>query len=184
MVLGVRLQVLGELPDTCCVKRDLDLGRSRVPVCPLVLRDQLAFDFVLYCQTQQGSIRGSLCRAFCSWTPPGCPDCPGLLLGGRSDSPDYPAFALVARSDSPDYPAFALVARSDSPDYPALTFGARSVRPDYPTCSTLPSDRGSAPARHFLGPSTTIAWACPNEWCLAGMSLTRLSARAMAPAPG
>src|SRR5947207_6051065 len=59
MVLGVRLQVLRELPYASCGQRDLDFGGSRVPVCATVFRDQLAFDFVLYCQTQQGSIRGA-----------------------------------------------------------------------------------------------------------------------------
>src|SRR5690242_3370302 len=58
MVLGVRLQVLGELPDASGGQRDLDLGGTGVLVCALVLRDQLAFDFVLYCQTQRWSIRG------------------------------------------------------------------------------------------------------------------------------
>src|SRR5437773_2324966 len=103
MVLGVRLQVLGELPDACGGKRDLDLGRTRVPFRALVLRDQLAFDFVLYCQTQQGSIRGD----------------------------------------------------------------------NYLTYSTLPSERGSAPARHFPGPSMTIAWAWPGSTCAWSASAAR-----------
>ena len=109
MVFGVRLQVLGELPDSRGVKRNLDLGGARVPLSAPVFRDQLAFDFVLYCQTQQGSIRGD----------------------------------------------------------------------NYLTYSTLPSERGSAPARHFPGPSIKIACACPSEWCLAGINLTRRSARAI-----
>src|SRR5262245_4574922 len=60
MVLGVRLQVLGELPDASGGQRDLDLGAARVLLCALVFRDQLAFDFVLYCQTRLATIRGSL----------------------------------------------------------------------------------------------------------------------------
>ena len=51
MVLGVRLQVLGELPDAGGRKRDLNLGGTRVLLTALVLRDQLAFDFRLFCQT-------------------------------------------------------------------------------------------------------------------------------------
>ena len=58
MVLGVRLQVLGELPDSCGGKRDLDLRRSCVLFCSLVFRDQLALDFCLYCQTR-GKYTGS-----------------------------------------------------------------------------------------------------------------------------
>ena len=53
MVLGVHLEVLGELPDACRGKRDLDLRRSCVLFCSLVLRDQLAFDFCLCCQTRR-----------------------------------------------------------------------------------------------------------------------------------
>src|SRR5438477_12839101 len=45
MVFGVRLQVLGELPDAGGGQRDLDFGGTRVLVSALVLRDQLAFDF-------------------------------------------------------------------------------------------------------------------------------------------
>jgi hypothetical protein len=60
VVLGVRLQVLGELPDTCGVKRDLDLGRTRVPLSAPVFRDQLAFDCVLYCQTRWEVYEGCL----------------------------------------------------------------------------------------------------------------------------
>src|ERR1700716_3638495 len=51
MVLGVRLQVLGELPDPSVGKRDLDFRRSRVLLSASVLRDQLAFDFRSCCQT-------------------------------------------------------------------------------------------------------------------------------------
>src|SRR5579864_13376 len=46
----MRLQVLGELPDARGEKRNLDLGRTRVLVGAFVLRDELAFDFSLYCQ--------------------------------------------------------------------------------------------------------------------------------------
>src|SRR6266480_3505993 len=69
MVFGVRLQVLGELPDSRGGQRDLDFGGSRVLVAALVLRDQLAFDFVLYCQTQFAIIRGD--RSPPSGWPPG-----------------------------------------------------------------------------------------------------------------
>src|SRR5579864_5952816 len=46
----MRLQVLGQIPDARREKRDLDLGRTRVLVGAFVLRDELAFDFSLYCQ--------------------------------------------------------------------------------------------------------------------------------------
>ena len=52
MVFGMRLQVLGELPDARGRERDLDLGGARVLVRASVLRDQLAFDFSLDCQTE------------------------------------------------------------------------------------------------------------------------------------
>src|SRR6202521_325312 len=52
MVFGVRLQVLGELPDARGGERDLDFGGPRVFVGASVLGDQLAFDFRLYCQTE------------------------------------------------------------------------------------------------------------------------------------
>src|SRR2546429_8447359 len=58
VVFGVRLQVLGELLDARVRKGDLHFGGTRVLVRATVFRDQLALDFVLYCQTQQGSIRG------------------------------------------------------------------------------------------------------------------------------
>jgi len=51
VVLGVRLQVLGELPDAGGGKRDLDFGGTRVLLSASVFRDQLAFDFRLFCQT-------------------------------------------------------------------------------------------------------------------------------------
>ncbi len=51
MVLGVRLQMLRELPNAGGRKRDLDLGGTRVLLTALVFRDQLAFDFRLSCQT-------------------------------------------------------------------------------------------------------------------------------------
>src|SRR5207248_9312722 len=53
VVLGMRLQVLGELPYAGGGQRDLHFGRSRVLVRAPVFRDQLAFDFVLYCQTRR-----------------------------------------------------------------------------------------------------------------------------------
>src|SRR5207302_8866870 len=52
MVLGVRLQVLGELPDARRRERDLDFGRARVLLSSPVLGDQLALDFCLFCQTE------------------------------------------------------------------------------------------------------------------------------------
>src|SRR5260370_39106426 len=52
MVLGVRLQVLGELPDARRRERDLDLGRARVLLSPPVLGDHFALDFSLFCQTE------------------------------------------------------------------------------------------------------------------------------------
>ena len=52
VVLGMRLQVLGELPDAGGRQRDLDLGGTRVLVSALKLRDQLALDLCLYCQTK------------------------------------------------------------------------------------------------------------------------------------
>ena len=58
MVFGVRLQVLRELPDASVRQRDLNFWGSCVPFSALVVRDQLALDFVLYCQTRLASIRG------------------------------------------------------------------------------------------------------------------------------
>src|SRR6267378_6822437 len=52
MVLGVRLQVLGELPDARRRERDLDFGRARVLLSSPVIGDQLALDFSLFCQTE------------------------------------------------------------------------------------------------------------------------------------
>src|SRR5690348_3026870 len=52
------------------------------------------------------------------------------------------------------------------------------------TVSTLPSERGSAPARHRPGPSTTIACACPSWLYFAGTRRTVLSARDISAAPG
>src|SRR6266851_8658908 len=115
MVLGVRLQVLGELPDARRRERDLDLGRARVLLSPPVLGDHFALDFSLFCQTEAKLYRPS---------------------GNHR----------------------------------------------YGTISTLPSERGSAPARHAAGPSITIAWAWPRLWCPAGISSTfrpeRLRSRA------
>src|SRR5712692_4344320 len=53
MVLGVRLEVLGELPDARRRERDLDLGRARVLVSSPVLGDHFALDFSLFCQTEE-----------------------------------------------------------------------------------------------------------------------------------
>src|SRR4029077_13664508 len=53
VVLGVRFQVLGQLPDARGRERDLDFGRSGVLLPAPVLGDQLAFDFSLYCQTDR-----------------------------------------------------------------------------------------------------------------------------------
>src|SRR6059036_482698 len=64
MVLGVRFQVLSELPDASGRQRDLDLGGTGVLVCAPVFRDQPAFDFVLYCQTRLASIRGARRSSF------------------------------------------------------------------------------------------------------------------------
>jgi hypothetical protein len=64
MVLGVHFQVLGELPDARGGERDLDLGRARVLVAAPVLRDQLAFDFCLCCQTECGLYRAQLRARF------------------------------------------------------------------------------------------------------------------------
>ena len=58
MVFGVRLQVLGELPDASGRQRDLNFGGTCVPISAPVIRDQLALDFFLYCQTRLASIRG------------------------------------------------------------------------------------------------------------------------------
>src|SRR2546428_5006722 len=52
MVLGVRLQVLGELPDARRRERDLDFGGARVLLSSPVIGDQLALDFSLFCQTE------------------------------------------------------------------------------------------------------------------------------------
>src|SRR5438270_9257962 len=117
VVLGVRLQVLRELPDPGRGQRDLDFGRTRVRVTAPVVRDQLALDFFLDCQTRLASIRGARGRrSEAGWSGPS---------GGS--------------------------------------------RPQL-TSTTLPSERGSAPARHRPGPSITIACAWPNEWCFAGIS--------------
>src|ERR1700730_10571016 len=51
VVLLVRLQVLSELPDALREDRDLNLGRARIRVMELVLRNQLSFDFGVDCQT-------------------------------------------------------------------------------------------------------------------------------------
>ena len=107
MVLGVRLQVLGELPDASVGQGDLNFGGSSVPVSAPVVRDQLAFDFFLYCQTRLASIREAHITVR--------PDNLWLWLAKSVDRPDYRAY------------------------------------------STDPSDLGSAPARQFTGPSTTIA---------------------------
>src|SRR3989442_7685221 len=103
MVLGVRLEVLGELPDARRRERDLDLGRTRVLLSSPVLGDHFALDFSLFCQTEEELYR---------------------LFDDRL----------------------------------------------FHTISTLPSERGSAPARHAPGPSMTIAWAWPRLWCPAGIS--------------
>src|SRR5216683_6353919 len=103
MVLGVRLQVLGELPDARRRERDLDLGRARVLVSSPVLGDHFALDFSLFCQTEEELYR---------------------LFDDRL----------------------------------------------FHTISTLPSERGSAPARQAPGPSMTIAWAWPRLWCPGGIS--------------
>src|SRR5947208_8669847 len=131
VVLGVRLQVLGELPDPCGVKRDLDLGRSRVLVCAPVVRDQLAFDFVLDCQTRWPVYGGA---------------CPGRFRRQHARG--------VFDANMPV-----------SPDYPGLASTSSPDSPDYPTCSTEPSERGSAPGRQALSPSITIACPWPNEGC-------------------
>src|ERR1700694_819887 len=60
MVLGVRLQLLGELPDASIRKRDLDLGGTRVLISASVLRDQLAFDFRSCCQTAEEYTSGAI----------------------------------------------------------------------------------------------------------------------------
>ena len=52
VVFGVRLQVLSELSNARGRKRYLDFRGPRVPLSALVIRDQLAFDAVLYCQTR------------------------------------------------------------------------------------------------------------------------------------
>src|SRR5260370_17014810 len=96
MVLGVRLQVLGELPDARRRERDLDLGRARVLLSPPVLGDHFALDFSLFCQTEAKLYRPS---------------------GNHR----------------------------------------------YGTISTLPSERGSAPARHAAGPSIPIPWPWPRR---------------------
>ena len=64
VVLGMRLQVLGELPDASVRQRDLNFRRACVPLSALVILDQLAFDFFLYCQTRLASIRGVAQRAY------------------------------------------------------------------------------------------------------------------------
>src|ERR1700730_4047714 len=51
VVLLVRLQVLSELPDALREDRDLNLGRARIRVMELVLRNQLSFYFGVDCQT-------------------------------------------------------------------------------------------------------------------------------------
>src|SRR5690349_17266715 len=64
VVFGVRLQVLGELPDAGSRQRNLNFGGTRVPISAPVIRDQLALDFFLYCQTQRASIRGHTAAPF------------------------------------------------------------------------------------------------------------------------
>ena len=51
VVLGVRLQVLCELPDARRRECYLDLGGTGVLLSSPVLGDQLASDFRLFCQT-------------------------------------------------------------------------------------------------------------------------------------
>src|ERR1700736_3762081 len=53
MVLGVRLQVLRQLPDARRRERDLDFGRTRVLLSSPVLGDHFALDFSLFCQTEE-----------------------------------------------------------------------------------------------------------------------------------
>jgi hypothetical protein len=91
VVFGVRFQVLGELPDASGRQRDLYFGGTSVPFTAPVIRDQLALDFFLYCQTRLASIRGDGRRLF------------------FSDRPDYPRFPRLVRPDSRDYPAISRI---------------------------------------------------------------------------
>src|SRR5258708_22002218 len=81
MVLGVRLQVLGELPDARRRERDLDLGRARVLLGPPVLGDHFALDFSLFCQTEAKLYRPSGNHRFVGLSSDGLDAAVGTRIG-------------------------------------------------------------------------------------------------------
>src|SRR5216684_5778404 len=87
MVLGVRLQVLRQLPDARRRERDLDFGRTRVLLSSPVLDDHFALDFSLFCQTEEGLYRPFDDRLT-----------PRIRLSRRNEGPHLPATLLARRS--------------------------------------------------------------------------------------
>jgi len=82
------------------------------------------------------------------------------------------------------YSAISLPLTSVSTVKPNRDYTGRRFSPVYETWMAEPSERGSAPARHDDGPSMTIAWACPSDSYLGGMSSTGKPDRTSSVAPG